>query len=74
MKHKLLWKILLLVGICPFAIPVALGVYRMSIESWTMSDWLVMYSFLFWPTYVIGFVLIVVSVCRLITGKKEQPN
>lgn len=24
---------------------------------WTLVDWLVMYSFVYWPTYILGFVL-----------------
>ena len=60
------WKILLLVGICPLILPFVLGVYRMSIESWTLIDWLVLYSFLYWPTYVIGLLLIIIAVKKLI--------
>lgn len=69
MKPKLRWKILLAIGISVFIIPFITGFYRMSIESWKMADWLVMYSFIFWPTYLVGVVLIVVSVKRLIKHK-----
>ena len=65
MKKKLIWKLLLVIGICPFIIPFVLGFYRMSIESWTMGGWLVLYSFIYWPTYLIGFVLIVLSLYKL---------
>lgn len=57
-KKKTVRKVLMIIGILPYVIPVLLGFYRMSIESWTMIDWLVMYSFLFWPTYVLGAILI----------------
>ena len=65
MKGKIIWRILLCVGISPFLVPVFLGIYRMSIESWTFLDWLVLYSFLYWPTYLLGLALIVLSVCML---------
>lgn len=63
---KFIWKLLLIVGICPFIIPFVLGVYRMTIESWAMMDWLLMYSYIYWPTYVAGFVLIAVALKRLL--------
>ena len=66
MKNKLIWKILLIIGIIPFVIPFVLGFYRMSIESWTLPDWLIMYSFVYWPTYLIGLVLIVISLYKII--------
>ena len=66
MKKIEIWKIMLCIGICPFLIPVALGFYKMSIESWAFFDWLVLYSFLYWPTYLIGLVLIGISLYNLI--------
>ncbi len=64
------YKITLAIGICPFILPFILGVYRMSIESWTMLDWLVIYSFIYWPTYIIGLALILFAVSKLV-GKKK---
>lgn len=59
------WKLMLLAGVCPFVAPFLLGFYRMSIERWTMADWLVLYSFVYWPTYVVGLVLIVIALRKL---------
>lgn len=59
-KH--LWKILMVVGVIPLLLPFVLGIYRMSIESWTMGDWLVLYSYIYWPTYVLGLGLIAAGV------------
>lgn len=71
MKKNIIWKILLGVGVCPFIIPFILYVYRMNIEkSWTLPDWLVMYSFIYWPTYIIGLVLSIVSVAQLLKIRK----
>ena len=64
------YKIILGIGICPFILPFVLGFYRMSIESWTMLDWLIMYSFIYWPTYIIGFVLILLAISKLVGYKK----
>ena len=69
MKNKLIWKILLIIGIIPFVIPFVLGFYRMSIESWTLPDWLIMYSFVYWPTYIVGLVLITISIFKLAKKK-----
>ncbi|MBE5947681.1 MAG: hypothetical protein E7261_01500 [Lachnospiraceae bacterium] len=69
MKNKLIWKILLFIGIIPLIIPFILGFYRMSIESWTLPDWLIMYSFVYWPTYIVGLVLITISIFKLAKKK-----
>ena len=63
MKKAYVWKFLLAVGICPFVLPFLLAFTRMS--TWTLADWLIMYSFVYWPTYVIGIVLIVFSAYKL---------
>lgn len=63
--NRNLWKFLLGLGVCPFVIPVILGFCRMAIESWTMLDWLILYSFVWWPTYLIGGVLIIAAAVRL---------
>lgn len=78
MKSKLLWKILLVVGILPFAVALLTGIYNaivgfsglaiMSppVHGWAaFADWVVLYSFIYWPTYVLGLVLIVVSIFKL---------
>ena len=70
MNKAIIWKILLIIGISPFIFPVVLGIYRMSIESWTMIDWLVLYSFIYWPTYVVGIVLIAISIKKLLQQKE----
>lgn len=72
MKKNLIWNILLIIGIAPFLIPFVLGLYRMSIESWTMFDWLVLYSFIYWPTYLIGAVAIAVSVVGKIAKRRKD--
>jgi len=65
MKRRLIWKILLIVGIAPLVFPLLFGLYRASTESATLSDWLILYSFLYWPTYLVGIVLVALSAYKL---------
>lgn len=66
---KIIWKMLIILGVCPFIVPFVLGAYRMSIESWTWESWLILYSFIYWPTYVLGLVLIVIGVVQSVREK-----
>ena len=66
MKKKLLWWILLIIGIIPFVAPFIGFAYEMLISSsWALVDWLVLFSFVYWPSYVVGLILVVISVCKL---------
>ena len=66
MKKKTIWWILLVTGMIPFVFPFLNFVYEMMISSsWTLVEWLVLYSFVYWPTYVIGLILIILSVWKL---------
>ena len=58
---KLLWKLLFLTGLVPFILPIVIGLYTMTIESWELFDWIVLYSFVYWPTYLAGLIVIVIS-------------
>ncbi len=49
---------MVLAGIGIFVLPVVLCGYHMWIESWNAVDWLVLYSFVYWPTYALGVFLI----------------
>ena len=67
MKNKRLWWLLLAIGIIPFAAPLIAFMYEMiNSSSWTLVDWLILYSFIHWPTYIIGFILIAISTYKLI--------
>lgn len=65
-----LWVLSFLLGIIPFIVPFALGFYRMSIEHWELFDWLVLYSFIYWPTYLAGLILVVISLIGLMKFRK----
>ncbi len=72
---KWLWKIVLLLGSVPFL--VALGYCFVSslldgggpFLKMSFGDYLILYSFLYWPTYLIGIVLIALSLVKL----KKKP-
>ena len=64
MKRPVYW-ILLALGILPFALPIHLGLYHMTRETWTLGDWLILYSFLYWPTYLLGAALLTLAIINL---------
>lgn len=74
MKHKILRNILLWIGIVPFVLPVLVGIYKINSEPWTMPDWMILYSFLYWPTYLIGAALIITAVVLYRKERKKQKN
>ena len=58
-------KYIILTGFLPFMIPILAGIYKITIESWNMIDWLILYSYIFWPSYIMGLILIILGVIRL---------
>lgn len=79
-KNKIVWIVLLIIGIIPFAIPLIAGIYD-SINGFSglcfiacdnyygfqaFLDSIYLYSFIFWPTYIIGAILIVLSIIKII--------
>lgn len=74
MKKTILLNILLILGIFPFLLPVILGIYHMTIESWDLLDWLILYSYIYWPTYLAGAVVIAVSIIDRLVKKTKNKN
>lgn len=65
--RKWVWKVLMLSGLAPFLFALGYCFVSSLLDSGKISFWeyLVMWSFLYWYTYVIGMILIVLSaVCR----------
>ena len=63
---KTILKILCAIGIVPFAVPILFGLYNVIVGSKIgFFDTLLMYSFLYWYTYVLGLALIIVSVVMI---------
>lgn len=65
MKKTILWKLVLFVGAALLAAPAATGLYHMAIERWSLFDWLILYSYIYWLSYVVGVLLIVLAVVKL---------
>ena len=49
-------KILLLLGLSPFIAPLIFA----CTSSWAIFNPIIMYSVVFWPTYIIGFILLII--------------
>ena len=66
MKNKRFWWVLFVIGMVPFVAPFIGFVYEMiNSSSWTLVDWLLLYSFVYWPTYIVGIILMVISAYKL---------
>ncbi len=82
---KKLWIALIVIGIIPFVVPIAYGISS-AINGYSgLCLWpctneygfgafyhsISLYTVFFWPTYIIGSVLIVVSIIKLVKNKKR---
>ena len=73
MEKKKLWRMLLFFGMIPFVVPFMGFAYEMlNASSWTLFDYWVLYSFLYWPTYLVGLILVTLSVWKLRGGKSHE--
>ena len=75
MSKKLLFKTLIIIGIVPFAFAVVTGIYA-SVTGFAgvaitsppqygfdaFIEWIFLYSYIFWPTYLAGAVSIVAAI------------
>ena len=76
-RKKIIWKILLIIGIIPFIVVIIHSIYNIITGSNNLCigincknslyfiDNVILYSYLFWPTYIIGFILITISTIML---------
>ena len=70
---KELWRTLVVLGVGPFLIPfLGFGYEMLNGSDWTLFDYWFLYSFLYWPTYLVGLVLIVLSVFKLRRQKSHE--
>ena len=60
---------IILTGALPFIIPIFAGIYKVTMQSWDMLSWLVLYSYIFWPSYLIGLLLILFGIIKIIRRK-----
>ena len=61
---------LFILGAVPFAAALVLGLFRDSRLSY--SDFLILYSYLFWPTYILGAVLLFAGILLKFMQKRPQ--
>ena len=55
-------KILFILGIIPFIIPILLSIYTISVQTnFNFFEYLFLYSFLYWYTYILGLIFIILS-------------
>lgn len=65
---KVLWIVLLVVGIIPFAAPILMAVIDLFMQLSTSNNpvgFLTYWSYVFWPTYIVGALLIALSTVKL---------
>lgn len=65
MKKEIIYKLLFVLGLCPFLAPFfyyLILLFIHSSNSFTLTELLVMWSFVYWPTYLIGIGLIIISI------------
>lgn len=81
-KKNLIWKLLLALGCLPFAFVIASGIYK-AITGFSglafnsppaygftaFADWVILVSFLYWPLYIVGGLLIILSISVMLIKK-----
>ena len=60
----MIWNILMGLGYLPFATALVFSVYNTVSGGWAFFDCLFLYSFLYWPTYIVGLILIFIAFWR----------
>jgi len=84
-RKKILWKVLLIIGIIPFVVSFLVGIYD-SIAGFSgicfvgcekiyglkaFKESIYLYSFIFWPTYIVGIILIILSTAKIKIKKNK---
>lgn len=84
-KKKVLWIILLIIGLLPFIAVLTISIlasifgfsglcllecsYYYGFEAF--RDSIILFSFVFWPAYIVGLILIIISIIFLKRGIKK---
>ena len=76
-NNKILWILILIIGLLPFLFVFGIGIHA-AINGMTCLDDCVriigfkafigmsaLYSLVFWPTYIVGLVLIIISIIQI---------
>lgn len=77
---KLLWKILLILGILPFFLLIIYEIhcliygfnflFNTSYGLEAIRDSISIMAYLFWPIYILGILLIIISIIKLKKGER----
>ena len=81
MKKKILWKIIFILGLIPFVLTLIVGIY-FSIIGFSgiyfggsyyglnaFIDSIIYIGFLYYPIYIVGFILIIMSIIKINKNK-----
>ncbi|MBE6658684.1 MAG: hypothetical protein E7604_09595 [Ruminococcaceae bacterium] len=71
-RKKILSAILIILGIVPFAVALICGLPIFRASNLTYGDFLILYSYLFWPTYILGAVLLAAGIIWRIALKRTH--
>ncbi len=71
-RNKILSAILIILGIVPFAAALILGLPPFRASNLTYTDFLILYSYLFWPTYILGLILVAAGLIWRIAQKRTH--
>lgn len=72
MKMTVLSRILSVLGLVPFAAATVLGLPIFRADSLTYGEFLLLWSYLFWPTYILGVLLLAAGILLRIRSKKQK--
>lgn len=71
-RDKILSIILFVLGSVPFAAALIFGLPIFRVSYLTYGEFLILYSYLFWPTYILGALLIAAGTVLTILRKKKE--
>lgn len=73
MKIKqLLARLLIFLGTVPFLTALICGLPPFRASNLTYFDFLILYSYLFWPTYILGVLLLAAGIIWSIAQKRAH--
>jgi len=71
-KRRIVSWMLIILGIAPFAVALICGLPIFRASNLTYGDFLILYSYLFWPTYILGAVLLAAGIIWRIALKRTH--
>ena len=72
MKRNIISYVLIGLGTVPFLAALILGLPIFRVSYLTYGDFLILWSYLFWPTYIFGALLMLGGTVLTILRKKKE--